>query len=53
MPLTENILPAPLAQGKYISIPEPHVVGKGLEYIQKGIDLHKRGLSAKSVIVSL
>lgn len=49
----EDFLPAALAQGKFIAAPEPHVVGKGLEHIQEGMDLNKRGVSAKKVVVTL
>ncbi len=49
----EDYLPAALAQGKYIAAPEPQVVGKGLEYIQEALDVNKRGVSAKKVVVSL
>jgi len=49
----EDFLPAALAQGKYICAPEPHVVGKGLEHLQEAMDLNKKGVSAKKVVVSL
>lgn len=49
----EDYLPAALAEGKYIAAPEPQVVGKGLEYIQEALDVNKRGVSAKKVVVSL
>ncbi|MCJ1226593.1 hypothetical protein MMC12_003246 [Toensbergia leucococca] len=49
----EDFLPKALAEGKYIAAPDPHVVGKGLEYIQAGFDLQKKGMSAKKVVVSL
>ncbi len=48
-----DFLPKALAEGKYIAAPDPQVVGKGLEYIQAGLDLQKRGMSAKKVVVSL
>jgi hypothetical protein len=37
----------------YIAARDPHIVGKGLEYIQAGFDLQKKGMSAKKVVVSL
>jgi NADPH:quinone reductase-like Zn-dependent oxidoreductase len=49
----EDYLPAALAQGKYIAAPEPLVVGKGLEYVQEAMDMNKKGVSAKKVVVSL
>ena len=49
----EDFLPKALAEGVYIAAPEPQVVGKGLKYIQAGLDLQKKGVSAKKVVVSL
>jgi NADPH:quinone reductase-like Zn-dependent oxidoreductase len=48
-----DYLPDALAASTYIAAPEPVVVGKGLEYIQAGLDLQKKGMSAKKVVVSL
>lgn len=48
-----DFLPQALAEGTYIAAPDPQVVGKGLEYIQAGYDLQKKGVSAKKVVVSL
>ena len=42
-----------LAEWAYVAAPDPHIVGKGLEYIQAGFDLQKKGMSAKKVVVSL
>lgn len=49
----EDFLPKALAEGKYIAAPDPEVVGKGLEYIQVGFELQKKGISARKVVVSL
>jgi hypothetical protein len=49
----EDFLPKALAEGKYDAAPDPEVVGKGLEYIQAGFVLQKKGMSAKKVLVSL
>ncbi len=49
----EDFLPAALAQGKFIAAPEPQVVGKGLQYVQQAMDVHKKGVSAKKVVVTL
>lgn len=49
----EDYLPAALAKGKYIAAPEPQVVGKGLDCVQEAMDMSKRGVSAKKVVVSL
>jgi hypothetical protein len=48
-----DFLPKALAEGIYIAAPDPHVVGKGLEYMQAGFDLQKKGVSAKKMVVSL
>lgn len=48
-----DFLPRALADGAYIVAPEPHVVGKGLEYIQAGYNLQRKGVSAKKIVVSL
>ena len=49
----EDFLPKALSEGKYIAAPYPYVVGKGLEYVQTGLDTLKKGISAKKVIVTL
>ena len=49
----EGFLPQALADGRYLAAPEPHVVGKGLEYVQAGLDAQKRGVCARKVVVSL
>jgi hypothetical protein len=49
----EDFLPKALAEGTYVVAPGPLVVGKGLEYIQAGFDLQKKGMSAKKAVVSL
>ncbi len=49
----EDFMPKALAEGRYITAPEPYVVGKGLENIQAGFDVQKKGVSAKKVVVTL
>ncbi|CAG7963246.1 unnamed protein product [Penicillium salamii] len=49
----ENFLPGALAGGGYTAAPEPQVIGNGLEYIQEALDVHKNGVSARKVVVSL
>ncbi len=51
--LYEDFLPQALADGRYVAAPDPYVVGKGLEYVQTGFDAHRKGVSAKKVVVSL
>jgi hypothetical protein len=42
-----------LEKGKLLPIPEPLIVGKGLERIQEGLDTNKKGVSAKKVVIEL
>jgi threonine dehydrogenase-like Zn-dependent dehydrogenase len=42
-----------LEQGKLKAVPEPLVIGKGLESVQKGLDKNKAGVSAQKVVVEL
>ena len=49
----EDFLPGALAEGRYAAAPEPALVGKGLEYVQAGLDIQKKGVSARKVVVSL
>lgn len=49
----EDFLPAALAKGKYIAAPEPLVIAKGLDSVQEAMNLNRRGVSAKKVVVSL
>ncbi|KAF6825538.1 zinc-binding dehydrogenase family superfamily [Colletotrichum musicola] len=42
-----------LAAGSFTPAPEPYVVGKGLESLQKAFEVSKEGVSAKKVVVSL
>jgi len=49
----DDFLPTALAEGRYMAAPEPYVVGKGLEYIQTGLDVQRQGVSGKKVVVSL
>ncbi len=37
----EDFLPQALADGRYVAAPDPHVVGKGLEYVQAGFDAQR------------
>lgn len=49
----EEFLPKALAEGRYIIAPEPYIIGKGLEFIQGGLDIQRQGVSAKKVVVTL
>ena len=53
LPIWKDFLPSALARREYVVAPEPEVVqGKGLEGIQEGLDVLKKGVSAKKVVVS-
>ncbi|CAM6085519.1 unnamed protein product [Calypogeia fissa] len=49
----EDFLPKALAEGKFVPAPDPVVVGKGLHSIQEGLDVQKKGMSAKKVVITL
>jgi len=49
----EDYLPKALAAGKFAAAPEPLVVGNGLESIQHALEVQKKGVSGKKVVVSL
>lgn len=47
----EDFLPEALATGKYVTAPEPEIVGQGLEEIQTGLELVRKGVSTKKLVV--
>ncbi|KAM0721597.1 hypothetical protein Q7P37_002522 [Cladosporium fusiforme] len=52
-PVWQSYVPEALQQGKLKFVPEPMVIGKGLESLQKGCDANKKGVSAKKVVIEL
>ncbi|BGP12129.1 hypothetical protein JCM10213v2_000040 [Rhodosporidiobolus nylandii] len=48
-----DFVPAALTTGALKALPEPLLVGTGLESIQKGVDLLREGVSARKVVVSV
>lgn len=48
-----KFLPGALESGKFRAAPEPEVVGEGLEAVQRAIDVQKKGVSAKKIVVQL
>ena len=48
-----DFLPAALAEGRYTAAPPPQVVGDSLEDLQHALDLHRAGVSARKVVVTL
>ncbi|KPI42416.1 Zinc-binding alcohol dehydrogenase domain-containing protein cipB [Cyphellophora attinorum] len=48
-----EVLPTLLARGKFVPSPEPQVVGSGLEKLQEAMDMQKKGVSARKLVVTL
>jgi NADPH:quinone reductase-like Zn-dependent oxidoreductase len=48
-----DFLPKALADGRYVAAPDPMVIGRGLDQVQAGLIVQKKGVSAKKVVVSL
>lgn len=48
-----EFLPHALEQRQFVPAPPPHVVGKGLDKIQEALDLQRKGVSAKKLVVTL
>jgi NADPH:quinone reductase-like Zn-dependent oxidoreductase len=48
-----DFLPKALADGRYVAAPPPLVVGAGLEAIETGFEVQKKGMSARKVVVTL
>ena len=48
----EMFLPAALAEGRYLAAPEPDVIGRGLGAIQEGLEVQRRGVSARKVVIT-
>lgn len=49
----EEFLPKALEEGRFVASPEAMIVGTGLEFVQEGFEVQKRGVSARKVVVSL
>ncbi|KAF2809789.1 zinc-binding oxidoreductase CipB [Mytilinidion resinicola] len=49
----EDFLPAALEAGSFVPAPEPLVAGRGLESLQGAVDMVRRGVSARKVVVLL
>jgi NADPH:quinone reductase-like Zn-dependent oxidoreductase len=48
-----EFLPQALGQGQFVPAPPPQVVGKGLNKIQEALDLQRKGVSGKKLVVTL
>lgn len=50
--MREFLQPA-LENGTFLARPEPQIVGQGLEKVQEAMEIQKKGVSAKKVVISL
>jgi hypothetical protein len=48
-----NFLVPALVKKHFVPAPEPHFVGRGLAKINGALELNRRGLSAKNIVISL
>lgn len=48
-----NYVPKALETGQLKAVPEPLVIGSGLEKVQEGMDKNKAGVSARKVVIAL
>jgi NADPH:quinone reductase-like Zn-dependent oxidoreductase len=48
-----DFLPHALEGGQFLPAPPPQVVGKGLDKIQEALDLQRKGVSGKKLVVTL
>lgn len=49
----EDFLPHALLKGRYSALPEPYVIGTGLDHIQEGFDMQRKGVSARKIVIAL
>lgn len=49
----EDYIPAALVHEKFKVVPEPEIIGRGLEYVQQGLDTLANGVSFKKVVIEL
>ncbi len=49
----KDYLTPALESGKHKCLPEPMIVGEGLELLQKGLDILQKGVSGSKVVVTL
>jgi len=46
-------LPAALAAGKFQAKPDPEILEGGLEKVQEGINILRKGVSAKKIVIEV
>jgi NADPH:quinone reductase-like Zn-dependent oxidoreductase len=49
----KDFLPKALQDQTFVPAPKARVVGKGLEFLQQGMDLNRKGVSAEKIVVTL
>lgn len=49
----KEFLPQALESGQFVPAPPPQVVGKGLDKIQDALDIQRKGVSGKKLVVTL
>ncbi|GIJ90414.1 hypothetical protein Asppvi_009368 [Aspergillus pseudoviridinutans] len=52
-PIFEEYLPRALEEGQFVPRPTPEVVGRGLDKIQDALEVLRKGVSAKRIVVQL
>ena len=51
--INRDFLPRALAEGQFVPAPEPLIAGTGIEKIQDAMEMVKKGVSARKVIVTV
>jgi hypothetical protein len=46
-------LPKALAAGKFLAKPDPEILVGGLERVQDGINILRKGVSAKKIVIEI
>ncbi|KAH7112493.1 chaperonin 10-like protein [Dendryphion nanum] len=52
-PLWADLIAPALEEGKLKCLPEPYVIGRGLESVEKGCLTNKKGVSTKKLVIEL
>lgn len=52
-PLWKDYITGALEAGRLQCLPEPWIIGSGLESIQRGLDENRKGVSARKVVIEL
>ncbi|KAK3702281.1 hypothetical protein LTR37_014992 [Vermiconidia calcicola] len=52
-PLWKDFVTKAIENGQLKCVPEPLIIGNGLESVQKGLNENKKGVSAKKVVIEL